>query len=32
MVISEIVGGLLYALIGSAYASWLTQEFDSYGG
>jgi prepilin signal peptidase PulO-like enzyme (type II secretory pathway) len=31
MVISEIVGGLLYALIGSAYASWLTQEFDSYG-
>tara|TARA_X000000368_G_scaffold337772_1_gene275679 strand:- start:2198 stop:2917 length:720 start_codon:yes stop_codon:yes gene_type:complete len=31
MVISEIVGGLLYALIGSAYASWLTQEFDNYG-
>ena len=31
MVISEIIGGSLYALLGSAYASWLTQEFDNYG-
>ena len=31
MVISEFIGGLLYAFIGSAYASWLTQEFDNYG-
>ena len=31
MVFSEIIGGLLYAFIGSAYASWLTQEFDNYG-
>ena len=30
MVFSEIIGGLLYAFIGSAYASWLTQEFDNY--
>ena len=30
MVISEIIGGLLYAFLGSAYASWLTQEFDNY--
>ena len=31
MVISEIIGASLYALLGSAYASWLTQEFDNYG-
>ena len=30
MVISEIIGASLYALLGSAYASWLTQEFDNY--